>query len=212
MSNIKENLKRIREATKEFDYTLVAATKYVSSSEMQELYDNGLRDFGENRVDSFLMKYDELKYNDINWHFIGTLQTRKVKEIINKIDFLHSVDRFSIIDEINKRADNQVDCFIQFNISNENTKSGFNEEDIPKILEKVKDSKINVIGLMGMASNTNDEDELRNQFFNLQKYSEIFYNNNVVNCKKLSIGMSNDYMVALRCGATHIRLGSILFK
>ncbi len=212
MSNIKQNIKKIREATSGHEYTLVAATKYVSTGEMLELFECGIRDFGENRVDSFLEKYDKLSHLDIKWHFIGTLQTRKVKEVINKIDILHSVDRFGIIDEINKRANKPVSCFIQFNISNEDTKSGFNENDIPKLLGKIKDSKLNVIGLMGMASDTNNENELRNQFFNLHKYAKIFYNSGVVNCKKLSMGMSNDYMIALSCGATHIRLGSILFK
>ncbi len=212
MSNISQNIKEIKELTSEYEYTLIAATKYVSSDQMLELYKNGINNFGENRVDSFLEKYDNLSDLDVKWHFIGTLQTRKVKDVINKIDFLHSVDRFGIIDEINKRANKKIDCFIQFNISNESSKSGFNSEDITKIIDAIKDSKLNVIGLMGMASNTDDENELREQFLNLQKYSKIFYNNGVVNCKKLSMGMSNDYVVALNCGATHIRLGSILFK
>ncbi len=212
MSNIKQNIEQIKAATNGYECTLIAATKYVTTGKMLELYENGIKDFGENRVDSFLEKYSKLQNLDIKWHFIGTLQTRKVKDVINKIDYLHSVDRFGIIEEINKRANKQIDCFIQFNISNEDTKSGFNIEDIPKIIEIIKDSKLNVIGLMGMASNTSDESELRKQFINLQKYSKIFYNSGVVKCEKLSMGMSNDFMVALSCGATHIRLGSILFK
>ncbi len=212
MSKIKDNIEYVKLRTEGFDYTLIAATKYVSVNEMHELYENGITHFGENRVDSFLDKYDNLCKEDVKWHFIGTLQTKKVKQVINKIDVLHSVDRFTIIDEINCRANKAIDCFVQFNISNEDTKSGFSENDIPMLIDKLKDSKLNVIGLMGMASNTEDEQEIRNQFLSLQKYREILYNSGITNCKKLSIGMSNDYMIALSCGATHIRLGSILFK
>ncbi len=212
MSSISERLKVIRKETSDYQYTLVAATKYVTSNEMIELYKNGIKDFGENRVESFLEKYADLEKYDIKWHFIGTLQTRKVKDIIDKIDILHSVDRYSLIDEINKRTDRTIDCFIQFNISSEESKSGFTENDIPNIIEKIKNSNLNVIGLMGMASNTEDDELLKKQFLDLQKYSKIFYNNGVTNCKNLSMGMSNDYIIALECGATHIRLGSTLFR
>lgn len=191
---------------------IVAATKYVDSSIMRELYSLGVKNFGENRTDSFLAKYEELSDLNITWHFIGTLQTRKVKDVINKIEYLHSLDRITLADEIEKRSNKVLKCFIEVNISNEASKQGMNINDVIDFANKIiKYKKIEVIGLMGMAMNTKDDNEIKNQF-NLLRDLKNKVNKIIPSCQKLSMGMSGDYKIALQCGSDYVRLGSILFK
>ncbi len=192
--------------------TVVAATKYFNQTEMRELYKTGISDFGENRVEAFVEKYDELSDLDITWHFIGTLQTKKVKKVVNKIDVMHSLNTLKLAQELNKRREEVLPCFIQVNISDEENKHGFNvNEVIPFIKELETLDKIKVIGLMGMAELTKDETVVSSEFEKLNILQEEIKETLNMSIDNLSIGMSNDYLIALKHNATHLRLGSILF-
>lgn len=192
--------------------TIVAATKYFNDIEMRELYHTGIHNFGENRVEAFVLKHEQLNDLDITWHFIGTLQTKKVKKVVNDIDVLHSLNTLKLAQELNKRRESILPCFIQVNISNEENKHGFNlDEVIPFLKELESLDNIKPIGLMGMAEYTSDADTIGSEF---QKLNDLQKQINVelgYRLDNLSIGMSNDYLIALKHNATHLRLGSILF-
>ena len=193
--------------------TIVAATKYVEAKEIEELYQLGINEVGENRVDAFLRKYESLEELDITWHFIGHLQSKKVKKVINKIDFLHSLDRLSVADAIQKYRELPLDCFIEVNISDESSKYGLPVSEVSSFCEKLKNyDKIHIVGLMGVARLTEDTDEIKDEFMKLSKLSKELNKESNIEIKYLSMGMSNDYKIALDCGATHLRLGSILFR
>jgi len=183
------------------------ASKYLKASEFGPFIQAGIKDFGENRDDAFLEKYNALKGEAITWHFIGTLQTKKVKKIINNIDVLHTLDRIKLADEIEKRREEPLDCFIQVNISEEPQKHGLALEAVEAFYHQIKQyDNIHVIGLMGMASDTNDQKVIKKQFERLRHLKEQ------LGLNYLSMGMSQDYEVALQEGATHIRLGRILLE
>lgn len=193
--------------------TVVAATKYFNPNEMLELYETGITNFGENRVEALLEKQEALKDTTITWHFIGTLQTKKVKKMINNIEYLHSLNTLKLAEEVNKRRTSPLKCFIQVNISNEISKHGFEKDDVIPFLEQLKTlENIQVIGLMGMAELTEDQEKVSKEFQvlnDLQKEIEDTLN---IELKDLSIGMSNDYQTALKHNSTFLRLGSVLFK
>lgn len=192
--------------------TIVAATKYVEADDIKTLVDLGIRDIGENRVRTFLEKYDLLHDLDIVWHFIGQLQSKKVKKIIDKIDVLHSLDRLSLADEIEKRRKLPLKCFLEVNISEEASKSGLAPEEVLPFYEKMANyDKIQIVGLMGMAKLTDDEALIREEFLTLVRLRDQLQALDP-NISWLSMGMSNDYQIAIDCGATHLRLGSILFQ
>ena len=162
---------------------------------------------GENRVQAFLKKYDDLKDLNIIWHFIGHLQTNKVRDVINKIEYLHSLDSIKLANEIEKYANKKIKCFIEIN-SGEESKSGIDYNDALNFYNELKKySKIEVIGLMTMAPNTTCETIIKGVFMRLKDFRDSIDSN-----LKLSMGMSNDYKIALECGATHLRLGSIMWK
>ena len=190
---------------------IVAATKYADIKQMTQLYESGITIMGENRVDSFLEKKAQLTL-PIEWHFIGTLQSRKVKDIINEIEVLHSLDRLSLAKEIQKYRREPLKCLIQVNISGEDTKHGLEKNQVVSFIEQLKQfSKIEVIGLMTMAPNTSDEDVIRRCFRQLKQLQQEIQQD-VECCTELSMGMSNDYLLAIEEGATYVRLGSILFQ
>jgi pyridoxal phosphate enzyme (YggS family) len=192
--------------------TCVAAVKYYDIDFIKSLYEDGCRHFGENRVQNLLEKKNELP-TDVKWHFIGTLQSKKVKTVINQIDVLHSLDRLSLAKEINKFRIKPLDAYIQVNVSNEPSKHGVHPNELQQFLEDIyslNNSKINLVGLMCIASNTSDKEILKNEF---SKMKELLNDLNRVfhlNLKYLSMGMSQDYKLAIKYGATTIRLGSIL--
>lgn len=193
--------------------TVVAATKYFNSAEMRELYNSGVSHFGENRIEAFLEKKDDLSDLDITWHHIGTLQTKKVKKVINQVSYLHSLDNLKLAIEVNKRRLEVLKCFIQVNISSEESKHGLNiDEAIPFIKSLKELEKIEVVGLMGMAELTSDIEIISNEFQKLNDLQLQIKNELNLDLKELSIGMSNDYLVALKHNATFLRLGSVLFK
>lgn len=208
---------KIREDIQKFistipsNITLVAATKYVDSSEMRNLFKNGVTNFGENRVDAFLNKYEDLKDLNITWHFIGHLQRNKAKEVINKIDYLHSLDSLKLADEIEKYRERPLPTFVEVSINLEENKNGvpyYELEDFIKSLLKYK--KIKLIGLMMMTIKVSDDKE--NQFAKLVELKKKIEKNLNIKIPYLSMGMSEDYLEAIKEGATHIRLGRILFK
>lgn len=179
---------------------VIVASKYMSINNMQNLYNEGARDFGENRVDEFLAKIDKLP-NDITWHFIGSLQTNKVKKMINKIDYLHSLDRISLAKSIQKYRIEPLNCFIQINFTKENHKSGIFVEDLKEFMNSLnKYDKIIVVGLMTMG--VHDDLVLTEKIF-----SQML---ELKNSYKLSMGMSNDYKLALKYQADYLRIGSLL--
>ena len=193
--------------------TIVAATKYGDATDVKELFDLGINNIGENRTNAFLEKYDLLHDLDISWHFIGHLQSKKVKSVINKIDYLHSLDRISLVEEIQKYRKLPLKCFIEVNIAEEDSKYGLRIDEVVSFYQNLKNyDKLKVIGLMGMATLTDDESIIHSQFKKLKDLQTMLNENYDQDIVCLSMGMTNDYKIALKLGATHLRLGSILFK
>ena len=193
--------------------TIVAATKYVDSNKMKELLNEGINNFGENRVNDFLVKYEELSECDITWHFIGNLQTNKVKKMINKIDYLHSLNSIKLAAIIDKYRDIPLKCFVEVNLTESITKEGMKKEDIYELLEALKSYKnINVIGLMTMTEPNMSDIEKMAVFKELFAIKEELNSKGFTSIKELSMGMSDDYKLALEANATFVRLGRILFN
>ena len=192
------------------DVTLVAASKYVNSDEILEMYHHGINNFGENRVDSFLNKYEKLKdVEGIKWHFIGHLQTNKAKLVINNIDYLHSLDSLKLAELIEKYRETPLDTFIEVSINLEENKNGVPYYEIRDFIDSIlKYQKIHVVGLMMMAvkSSLNTYE----QFMRLKELRDELEKTFNIKIPYLSMGMSDDYLEALKAGATHIRLGRIL--
>ena len=191
---------------------LVAATKYISKEEMLSLYNNGIKNYGENRVDSFLDKYEYLKdYSDIKWHFIGHLQRNKAKLIINKIHYLHSLDSLELAKLIEKERETPLDTFIEVSINLEESKNGVPYYEINDFVKEVLNyQKIHLVGLMMMAvKGSLNTDE---QFHKLAEIRDELEKEFNIKLPYLSMGMSEDYESAIKEGATHIRLGRILYE
>ena len=168
---IKEKVAEIREIINKYDNVkLVAATKYMNIEQTREIIEAGVTDLGENRTDLFLEKYEALKDYNINWHFFGVLQSRKVKDVANRISCLHSLDRPSLAKELDKRLNNPLDCFVQINISEEPNKQGIPLSRTKAFVKSLKDCKnIRIIGLMCIGKLTADTDVLREEFSKMQK-------------------------------------------
>ncbi len=220
MEKISNKLEKIRKQIEEAknrakvtqDVTIIAVTKQVSIDRALEAIDAGLIHLGENRPEGLLAKKSEIN-NKANWHYIGSLQSRKVKQVINEIDYLHSLDRFSLAEEINKRANKTINCFVQANVSGEESKHGLpTEEVIPFIQSLEQFDKIRVVGLMTMAPNTEDQTIIRTVFKNLKNLQQEVVKLNLpyAPCNELSMGMSNDYEIAVEEGATFVRIGTAL--
>jgi len=197
---------------KQEDVTIVAVTKYVSIPRALEVLETGIINLGENRDQEFLKKYEAIK-SRAYWHFIGTLQSRKAKGIINHVDYLHSLDRLSLAKEIEKHREKPLSCFVQVNMSGEETKHGLHPEETLKFIEQLGDfKKIQIVGLMTMAPNTKDEKILRKVFQGLKELQLKVQDQHYTHapCQQLSMGMSNDFEIAIEEGATMIRLGTAL--
>lgn len=192
---------------------LVAVSKTRSIQEIQEAYNSGQLKFGENRVQEIVDKQSKLP-NNIEWHMIGHLQKNKVKYIAKFINLIHSVDRISLAKEIDKHAkkeNRKIDCLVQLKISKEESKFGLQIEDFKNFYESLKNYKnLNIIGLMGMASFTDDNELIDKEF----KKIKTIYDDMVLidsRFKVLSIGMSDDYNIAIENGSNMIRVGSKIF-
>lgn len=208
----------VRKDIKEFiktipsDVTIVAASKYVSSSDIKVLLDAGINNIGENRVESFLHKYEELKDNNIIWHFIGHLQRNKALDVIDKIDYLESLDSLKLAKLINTHRLSPLKCFVEVSINLEENKNGVPYFEAENFIKELKQyPNIEVVGLMMMAVASSDSASLREQFSKLRILRDNIENNLNIKLPYLSMGMSEDYKEAIKEGATHVRLGRILF-
>lgn len=214
---IVENLERIKREIPE-SVQLVAVSKTRSESEIMEAYNAGQRSFGENRVPELVDKQATMP-DDIRWHFIGHLQTNKVKYIAPFVSMIHSVDSFKLLKEINKRARNAervIDGLLQFHIADESSKYGLNPEDIDFIQSGAYRDypHVRLCGVMGMATFTDDKDQVRAEFARLRKIFESLKAGPFVDApqfKEISMGMSGDYEIGIAEGSTMVRIGSNIF-
>jgi pyridoxal phosphate enzyme (YggS family) len=194
------------------EVTVIAVTKYVSIDRAREALEAGIIHLGENRAEGLLEKRELLRDKPL-WHFIGSLQTRKVKNIIDKIDYIHSLDRLTLADEINKRAGKTIKCLVQVNVSGEESKHGLTPEEAIVFIESLRPfENICIVGLMTMAPFTDDEDLVRKCFRKLRdlRVQVQALNLDFAPCTELSMGMSNDYFIAIEEGATMVRIGTAL--
>jgi len=212
--NISENLNKLYHSIGK-SVKLVAVSKTKSNEEIMEAYEAGQKIFGENKVQELVSKYNSLP-KDIEWHMVGHLQKNKVKYIASFIKLIHSVDNFKLLKEINRQAKKYnvtIDCLLQIKIASEETKFGLSIDQVKPMLEseEFKSLKnISIIGLMGMASFTNNEEILKNEFSYLNNLFDdlrITYPNITV----LSMGMSNDHKLAIQYGSNMVRVGSLIF-
>jgi len=211
--NIANNIRKIKAEIPD-NVTIIGVTKYVDVTVAEELCQNGIMNLGENRVDVLVEKYNSIKTKPV-WHFIGTLQTRKVKDVIDKIDYLHSLDRLSLADEIQKRSDKRVKCFVQVNVTGENSKHGLPPDKVMDFISQLADhDKIEIVGLMTMAPDTDDDLIIKSCFASLKRLQKKVQEKVLKQapCTELSMGMTNDYKIAICEGATFVRLGRCLIK
>ncbi|NQI70506.1 YggS family pyridoxal phosphate-dependent enzyme [Streptococcus suis] len=194
---------------------VIAVTKYVDSSIANKLVKTGVTHIGENRVDLFLDKYNALADQNLTWHLIGTLQRRKVKDIINFVDYFHALDSVKLAKEIDKRATRRIKCFLQVNISGEESKHGFDLSEIDEVLSEIAQFKnLELVGLMTMAPFEADELELHSIFSKMKQVQEELSNRQLPGMPftELSMGMSGDFEIAIEHGATYVRIGSAFFE
>lgn len=197
------------------EVTLIAVTKTVDIQTTSELIDLGQVHIAENRADKFLAKKAALPSKDLVWHYIGNLQRRKVKEVINEVDYFHALDSLRLADEIQKRANHVIKCFVEVNVSGEESKHGFALEEVRDFILSLQNHEfIQVAGLMTMAPFDSTSQQQHEIFKQLkQKQLEIeALNLSYAPCHDLSMGMSNDYEIAVMEGATYVRVGTALFK
>ena len=218
--NVKNNLEKINNDIKNVcqksgrnfeDITLIAVTKYVGDERVKEAQEAGVHDFAENRAVNYIERKE--KFLEATWHLIGSLQTRKVRDAINKVDYFHALDRESLAVEIEKRAEHVINCFVQVNTSGEESKHGLTPEAVLEFVKGLeKYPKIRVVGLMTMAPFLEDEATLRSCFRKLRELRDEIKGLclEYAPCEFLSMGMSNDYEIAIEEGATHIRIGTAL--
>lgn len=215
---IQKNLNIVR-ATVPSNVTLIAVSKTKPVSDLQEAYDAGQRIFGENKALEMRDKHQVLP-EDIQWHFIGHLQTNKIKYIAPFVTLIHAIDSLSLLEAVNKEAvknNRVIDCLLQFHIAQEDTKFGLDMEEAKALLESdsFKDLKnVNIVGVMGMATFTDDAAQVRNEFKNLKNIFDTLKENYFADkdsFKEISMGMSDDYPIAIEEGATMVRVGSKIF-
>ena len=205
---IKENLNKLRSNISP-DITLVAVSKTKPVNDLLDAYHAGQRDFGENKIQEMASKWEQLP-KDIHWHMIGHVQTNKVKYMAPFVHTIHAIDSLKLLKEIQKQAhknDRVIECLIQIRIAEEETKFGLPESELDELLEVAKNfSNVNIKGLMGMATFTTNNDQIRNEFKQLagcfKRHSDF---------ETLSMGMSGDFPIAIEEGATMIRVGSKIF-
>ncbi len=194
---------------------VIAVTKYVDSSIARDLMKTGIEHIGENRVDKFLEKYQALADEPLTWHLIGSLQRRKVKDVIQYVDYFHALDSVKLAEEINKRAVKPVKCFLQVNISREESKHGFLLEEVETAIDNMKSlEKIELVGLMTMAPFGASEKTLQTIFSEAKKLQEQLASLNLPHMPftELSMGMSGDFEQAIQNGSTFVRIGTAFFK
>ncbi|WP_047546887.1 YggS family pyridoxal phosphate-dependent enzyme [Psychroserpens sp. Hel_I_66] len=215
--DIKQNLNSIKAQLAE-DVTLVAVSKTKPVSDLMEAYNAGQRIFGENKIQEMADKYEEMP-KDIEWHMIGHVQRNKVKYMAEFVALIHGVDSFKLLKEINKQAakyDRTINCLIQIKIAEEDSKFGMSAQDAKKLLVSEEFKKLNnvsITGLMGMATFTDDTNQIQQEFKKLKTTFEDLKPLETANCdlQIISMGMSGDYKIAIDCGSNMIRVGSSIF-
>lgn len=211
---IKENIQEILSSIPK-SVTLVAVSKTKPEEDLQEAYDAGQRVFGENKIQEMTQKWENLP-KDIQWHMIGHVQTNKVKYMAEYVSLVHGVDSLKLLKEINKQAkkhDRVVDCLLQMHIAEEDTKFGLDVAELKDLLSSETFGKlqnIKVVGLMGMATFTEDKNQIRREFKNLKTHFDQL-KETIPKIDTLSMGMSGDYQIAIEEGSTMIRIGSSIF-
>jgi pyridoxal phosphate enzyme (YggS family) len=212
--SIKNNLLQIK-STLPSNVTLVAVSKTKPVSDLMEAYDAGQRIFGENKIQEMAEKWEQMP-KDIEWHMIGHVQTNKVKFMAAFVSLIHGVDSLKLLEEINKQAQKNnriIDCLLQMHIAEEETKFGLDEKELASLLslnEFQEMKNIRIVGLMGMATFTENQNQIRKEFMHLKS---IFDKSQIENPKFqiVSMGMSGDYQLAIECGSTMVRIGSSIF-
>lgn len=211
--SIAENIKQFKEKLPEH-VTLVAVSKTKPTRDLQQAYDAGQRIFGENKIQEMAAKWEQLP-KDIEWHMIGHVQTNKVKYMASFVSLIHAVDSLKLLKEINKQAkkhERVIDCLIQLKIASEESKFGLPPADLGSLLAQKKELQLDhvrIVGLMGMATFTEDEQQLRREFGILKEKYDQYQQSEAFHV--LSMGMSGDYPIAIAAGSTMIRVGSAIF-
>jgi pyridoxal phosphate enzyme (YggS family) len=215
--SIKDNLLKIKSSLPE-DVTLVAVSKTKPISDLMEAYNAGQRIFGENKIQEMTEKWEQMP-KDIQWHMIGHIQTNKVKFMAPYVSLIHGVDSLKLLEEINKQAlknSRIIDCLLQINIAEEETKFGLNEDELEDLLASesfINLKNIKIVGLMGMATFTENQNQIKKEFEQLKSIFDTKKSFSIVNSQLsiLSMGMSGDYELAIECGSTMVRIGSSIF-
>ena len=221
--NLEQNADLVRQqvetarnkANRQDKVNVIAVTKYVDVATTEALVKTGIQDIGENRVDKFLEKYQALKEYNLTWHLIGSLQRRKVKDVINLVDYFHALDSVKLAQEIQKRAEHSIKCFLQVNISGEESKHGFAPDELDDVLAEIAQlDKIEIVGLMTMAPFEASQEELQDIFSKTHQLQKQLEKKQLKNMpfSELSMGMSRDFEVAIANGATYVRIGTSFFK
>lgn len=221
--NLVENADLVRQqvetarnkANRQDQVNVIAVTKYVDVATTEALVKTGIQHIGENRVDKFLEKYQALNGYDLTWHLIGSLQRRKVKDVINLVDYFHALDSVKLAQEIQKRAEHSIKCFLQVNISGEESKHGFAPDELDDVLAEIAQlDKIEIVGLMTMAPFDASQEELQDIFSKTHQLQKQLEKKQLKNMpfSELSMGMSRDFEVAIANGATYVRIGTSFFK
>ena len=217
--SIQQNLNNIKSQLPAH-VTLVAVSKTKPVADLMEAYHAGQHIFGENYVQELVEKQEQMP-KDIQWHFIGHLQSRKVKLIAPFVSLIHGVDSLKLLQEINKQAaknNRVIDCLLQVFIAEEESKFGLDEQELEEMLKQVQHDKenfknIRIVGLMGMATFTENQNQIEKEFKHLKTIFDKYSKLNTENCQlnTLSLGMSGDYQLAISCGSTMVRIGSSIF-
>lgn len=222
--NLKKNKEAVFQAVKkatldfkrsEESVSIIAVTKYVDTTTARQLVDTGVTHIAENRVDKFLEKYNALKDCQLTWHFIGSLQRRKVKDVINYLDYFHALDSVKLAQEIQKRAEHPINCFLQVNVSGEKSKHGFAPEEVSQVLDQLADlDQLRIVGLMTMAPFEADQNTIADIFKKTNQLRQQLQSETRKNMPftELSMGMSNDFAIAIQEGSTFVRIGTSFFK
>jgi pyridoxal phosphate enzyme (YggS family) len=215
---IKDNLHQIQ-STILGNVVLVAVSKTKPVSNLIEAYNAGQRIFGENKIQEMTEKWEQMP-KDIQWHMIGHVQSNKVKFMAEYVSLIHGVDSLKLLEEINKQAQKHnrvIDCLLQMYIAEEESKFGLDEQELEEILKQVQDKgmqNIKIVGLMGMATFTNNQEQIKKEFLHLKSiFDRLQLQPHTQNLepRTLSMGMSGDYKLAIECGSTMVRIGSSIF-
>jgi PLP dependent protein len=215
--SIKSNLLQIQ-STLPSNVTLVAVSKTKPVADLMEAYDVGQRIFGENKIQEMTEKWEQMP-KDIQWHMIGHVQTNKVKFMAAYVSLIHGVDSLKLLQEINKQAQKHnriINCLLQMYIAEEETKFGLDENELHQLLSSTEFQQlqnIKIVGLMGMATFTENQNQIKKEFLHLKSIFDKTKSLSIINCQLsiISMGMSGDYRLAIECGSTMVRIGSSIF-